>query len=129
MAYLFLSLLSLCAVVTTALTASNLPKIEMAYLGLYKGLMERCVLVADEEGEYRGMPVFYMPMVEEAVAAHFESNLAPYCQGYTHRVYQPWNLDMGIYARTVVVAFDAKVNDGMTVRKRAVFEIKEVFHG
>ena len=57
---------------------------QQAYLGLYKGIFERHVVVADYDGTYLAKPYFDMEGLRQSLHVYFLNNLSPYCSEYDY---------------------------------------------
>ena len=97
--------------------------INACYLSLYKGVVESCVVVATEKGEFRYMPQFYLPLVERQIGNHLAVELAPYCRHYEVS-YSQIGIPIEEYSTSLVITFRAKVDDLITVTKVASFAIE-----
>ena len=106
--------------------AHCLSGINNAYLGLYKGVVEEAVVVADEDGEYRRMPVFYLPRLRTLLTEYFSVNLTPYCRRYvvtvTGQLGEHFHSYVS-YTAHVIIDLEAKIDDIHTLRKIAQFDI------
>ena len=97
-----------------------------AYLGLYKGLVEKSVIEVDTAGEYLSRPVFYLPLLRDLYRDYLEVNLMPYCKGYSYSTKSGDGL-MSLfnvnYANSVVMSFRATLLSGQEMSKTATFAI------
>ena len=59
---------------------------QQAYLGLYKGILERHVVVLDASGSYLAKPYFDLDGLRQSLHVYFLNNLAPYCREYDYAV-------------------------------------------
>lgn len=126
MMHLFLSAVALCMTIVCFDYAYRLPNIETAYLGLYKGLVEKAVVVVDSHGDYLERPYFHLSLLSKAVDAHLKTNLAQYCPDYRYEVirhpddseYAPSG-----YANIVRIAFECDLNPIKHIRKNVSFTI------
>lgn len=60
--------------------------VSSAYLGLYKGIIERNVYVAGEDGNYAPTPYIDLAGLESDLNDYFLANLSPYCRDYSYEV-------------------------------------------
>ena len=102
--------------------------INQAYLGLYKGLFDKAVVVSSSSGAYMAKPKFYFAKVKSLLEEYYETNLTPYCRSYTYTI-----LGKGAggtytsfiaYADSIHTTFTVKINDMETRTKEAVFSIE-----
>lgn len=102
--------------------------LNQVYLGLYKGMFDEAVVVADESGEYLPMPVFYLPRIEALLKEYYAETLPPYCRSYSYEVKGTLNgMPMGgrfKYADTITTTFSATISDLETRTKKAVFAVE-----
>ena len=61
--------------------AYGLSGVQNIYLGLYKGVVEEAVVVADTDGTYM-VPKFHLPRLRSEVERYFAVGLPNYCQSY-----------------------------------------------
>ena len=107
----------------------SLKGIEKCYFGLYKGIVERCVFVGNSQGEYRPIPHFYLPRLNEDLAVYFANNLGPYCDSYGFAtVCREKNAYGG--CMEVAITYYAKPHIGERRNFEAVFSIsRSLYHG
>ena len=128
-----MSYLLICGVVLVLLvTGFNrvycIHGINQVYLGLYKGMFDEAVVVADESGNYLPSPLFYLPRIERLLKDYYAFNLPPYCRDYAYEI--TGTLVGKVvggrfkYADTVSTSFTAYINDVETRVKKAVFTIE-----
>ena len=126
MIHLFLSSVAMCMAIVCFDYAYRLPNIETAYLGLYKGLVEKAVVVVDAHGDYLERPYFHLSLLNKAVGEHLRTNLLQYCPEYRYEVvrhpddnaYAPDG-----YANIVRIAFECDLNPIKHIRKSASFTL------
>ena len=58
-----------------------------AYLGLYKGIVEKNVFVVGEGDQYAPRPYFDIPGLRADLNDYFTVNLKPYCRSYEYEVH------------------------------------------
>lgn len=101
--------------------------VNAAYLGLYKGLIEDCVVLASNSGGYLSAPLIYAPKLMNDLEDYYETNLAPYVKDY---VFTCVSLDGRVgragkdYWSSAKITFEAEIDDLLTVKKVAIFQIE-----
>ena len=102
--------------------------INQVYLGLYKGMFDAAVTLADDAGAYLSEPLFYIPRIQKLLQAYYRDCLTPYCRSYEYEVYGVLGgkrVGGSIkYADTVVTTFTATISDLETRTKKAVFAVE-----
>lgn len=59
---------------------------QRAYLGIYRGLIDKSVVVFDDKGTYLTAPFFDIPSLKTDLGNYFKANLNPYCMAYQYEV-------------------------------------------
>ena len=59
---------------------------QTAYLGLYKGIVEKNVFVVGENDQYAATPYFDIAGLDADLEDYFLLNLRPYCRAYSYEV-------------------------------------------
>ena len=106
--------------------------VHSAYLGLYKGIVEECVIVADADGNYLDAPQFHVPRLRNLLKDYYATNLAPYCRSYTFDITKrdpASNLFPTYASRHIELSFRAVINDLHTIEKKASFQIWRTSNG
>ena len=101
--------------------------VESAYLGLYKGLVERAVVVATQSGIYALKPMIYLPKLRADLQDYFEERLAPYCQEYSFslsNILPVSAVSLKNYSYGVSISFLAEIDDIHVKQKTAEFYIR-----
>lgn len=127
MIYLFLGGLAMCLVTVCFNYGYELSGIHTAYLGLYKGLLEEAVVVAESSGDPYAIPRFYLPRVNLLTTEYLDNALLPYCKGYSLacRGYSKGKyLSSATYCTKVWISFLAETRIGKSVYKEAYFHIE-----
>ena len=129
MAYLFLSAVAMSMLLVGFEYSYCLPGIENAYLGLYKGIMERCVLLLSPEGYEYSTPRFSLNEVRKELDPYFRVHLKPYCREYSFKVASLEQPTIGDLTMAIKVSFSARINDLSTINKEATFRIWRTDNG
>ena len=127
MTHLFLSGIALLLTLVGFHRVYCLNGVESAYLGLYKGLLEECVVVADRNGNYYGAPYFFLPKLEDRLEQYYRVNLAPYCREYEFvlRSLDPRaGAEGDDFARAVEIVFYVEIDDIIQKTRKAQFFIE-----
>ena len=96
--------------------------VQTAYLGLYKGIVERNVLVTNDQGEYSGTPYFDLNGLREDLGLYFQSDLKPYCRDYDYVVTGASHNEYG-YIDAVKIKLDVQITLTWQKDYTAVFAI------
>lgn len=102
--------------------------VQRAYLGLYKGIVEEAVVVADERGNYLSRPLIYMPRLEALLEDYLDTELRPYCRSYEYAVKQKGSAIHAKAVNKVVITLNAVIDDVHRFEKSAIFAIGEGNH-
>lgn len=96
-----------------------------AYLGLYKGVVESCVVAYTDTGT-ETTPYFNLTLVNQALSDYFEKNLSPYARSYTYSVYYPKKIWILPDMSEIKIDLKAVLNDIYTFERVAYFKVKKV---
>ena len=117
------SFLLLAISVHTFLSCHCLLGINTVYLGLYKGMFEKAVIVATEKGEYEAYPYFDMGLMDKEVKTYLAGNLPKYTSSYDYELLALRYAGEGKPTKVRLV-LDAWVLGERKVQKKAVFALE-----
>lgn len=101
--------------------------VNRAYLGMYKGLFESCVIAYDTSGNYLAQPFFDRDLVKASLQDYYALNLEPYVMEYNVRtVFCDYygNSAKRVKPTVVKVYLTAKISEWQQYSRNALFTIK-----
>lgn len=123
MVYLFLSSLALVLVTTSFHYMYCLNGIEEAYLGLYKGVVEKAVVVSSTSGAYLSSPTFHLATLRKVLDEYLLVNLSPYCRSFDCVVASRLPRPTNDTSTKVVIQITISIDDIHDIEKTAHFSI------
>ena len=103
-------------------SAFNLGGVQRAFLGLYRGILDASVVVADANGSYQGLPHFDLNHLSNDLDIYFLNNLKPYCVDFAYEL-----IPGGAYLpqpTQVEIALDVEVSLWVNKHYHAYFSLE-----
>ena len=97
--------------------------VNTVYLGLYKGMFEKAVVVASSTGEYEPYPYFDMGELRREVEEYFALNLPKYTTSYGYEL-SPLRFASSNKPTKVSLVLNAWVLNERKIQKKAVFALE-----
>ena len=121
-------LLSMCA--ASFLSCHAILGVNRAFLGIYKGVVEKSVIVAKSTGDYEAYPYFDLEELKEDVGEYFSLNIPKYAP-YEFEVTPLRFASVSVGQRPIKVRITlvTRIMGATPIQKKAVFAIERSNHG
>ena len=131
MTHMFLAGMTMLLVLIGFNQAYCISGIHSAYLGLYKGIVEESVIVANSGGNLYTSPFIHVERLNALLETYYQVNLSPYCRSYryTAKAFDGTKETSATLTKTVRLTFVATISQAQQISKEAIFSVIRSNHG
>ena len=131
MTHMFLAGMTMLLVLIGFNQAYCISGIHTAYLGLYKGIVEESVVVANSGGNLYASPFIHIERLNALLETYYQVNLSPYCRSYryTAKAFDGAKETSATLTKTVRLTFVATISQAQHISKEAIFSVIRSNHG